>query len=191
MAEAEQAPGRRGRFLYAAGGAALGAVAGTGAALGGAFAWRRKQDKQPALDDTSGRGVPETPPSPQAARKGFETEDMSGGLMGLLTVGLGVAIALSIWLMVMMLQGFQARREAAPPLTGQQRTSPLPPLPRLQPAPWHDLADVQHGELDRLDRYGWVDPQHRRARIPIGIAMGRTVGQSLDQPPDGGPDAAR
>ena len=85
--------------------------------------------------------------------------------------------------MVVMLHGFQARREAAPPLTGQQQTSLLPPVPRLQPAPWHDLSDVQHSELDRLDRYGWVDPQHRRARIPIGVAMSRSVGQSLDSAP--------
>ncbi len=183
MADAEQAPGRRGRLLYAAGGAALGAVAGTGAALGGVFASRRRRNDDLPLDDTSGRGEPGAPPSPQAARKGFEVEDMSGTLMGLLTVGLGVAIAVSIWLMVLMLQGFQASREAAPPLTAQQQASPLPPLPRLQSAPWNDLADLKRSEFGRLDRYGWVDRQHSRARIPIGVAMGRTVGRSLDAAP--------
>ncbi len=186
MADAEQSPERRGRFRYAAGGAALGAVAGTGAALGGVFAWHRKQDREPPLD-ASGRGEPGTPPSPQAARQGFETEDMSGALMGVLAVGLGVAIAVAIWLMVMMLHGFQASREAAPPLTAQQQADPPPPLPRLQPAPWHDLADVQRSELERLDRYGWVDPQHSRARIPIGVAMQRIVGQSLDPAPGAAP----
>ena len=186
MPDAERAPARRGRLLYAAGGAALGAVAGTGAALGGLFAFRRKQD---ALlhGPATGRGVPGTPPSPQARRKGFETEDMSGGLMGLLTIGLGASIAIAIWLMVMMLHGFQNRREAAPPLTAQQQADLLPPLPRLQPAPAHDLADQEHRQLERLDRYGWTGPRHERARIPIGIAMSRTVGQSLDPVPETAP----
>ena len=187
MSDAGQAGGRRGRFLYAAGGAALGAVAGTGAALGGMLLRRRKQDDAPPLGDTTGRGLPEAPPSPQATRKGFETEDMSGGLMGLLTIGLGVSIGIAIWLMVMMLHGFQARRDTAPPLTAQQQADLLPPLPRLQPAPWHDLADQERRQLDRLDRYGWTGPGHDRARIPIGIAMGRTVGRSLDATPDAAP----
>ena len=187
MSDAGQAGGRRGRFLYAAGGAALGAVAGTGAALGGMLLRRRKQDDAPPLGDTTGRGLPEAPPSPQATRKGFETEDMSGGLMGLLTIGLGVSIGIAIWLMVMMLHGFQARRDTAPPLTAQQQADLLPPLPRLQPAPWHDLADQERRQRDRLDRYGWTGPGHDRARIPIGIAMGRTVDRSLDAAPDAAP----
>lgn len=187
MPDAERAPERRGRFLFAAGGAALGALAGTGASLGGMFARRRKRDDAAPPGDTSGRGLPEAPPSPQATRRGFETEDMSGGLMGLLTVGLGVSIGISIWLMVVMLHDFQARRDTAPPLTAQQRADLLPPLPRLQPAPWHDLSDQEHRQLDRLDRYGWTGPRHDRARIPIGIAMGRTVGQSLDPAPDAAP----
>ena len=187
MSDAEQAAGRRGRLLYAAGGAALGAVAGTGAALGGMVVRRRKQEATPPGDNTTGRGLPEAPPSPQATRKGFETEDMSGGLMGLLTVGLGVSIGIAIWLMVMMLHGFQARRDMAPPLTTQQQADLPPPPPRLQPAPWHDLADQERRQQALLDRYGWTGPRHDRARIPIGIAMGRTVGQSLDAAPDRGP----
>ncbi len=187
MSDAGQAGGRRGRLLYAAGGAALGAVAGTGAALGGMFVRRRKEENAPPLGDTTGRGLPETPPSPQAARKGFETEDMSGALMGLLTIGLGTSIGIAIWLMVMMLHGFQDRRDTAPPLTAQQQLDLLPPLPRLQPAPWHDLSDQEHRQLGRLDRYGWTGPRHDRARIPIGIAMGRSVGQSLDAAPDAAP----
>lgn len=160
-----------------------GALVGAGAAVMGAAAWRRKQPADELFSEETGRGLPATPPSPQAARKGFETEDMSGAVMGALTVGLGVAIAGSIWLMVLMMHSFQASRQDAPPLTAQQQATIAIPLPHLQANPYLEIDNFRHGENDRLDRYSWTDPQHLRARVPLGIAIGRTVGQSLDSAP--------
>jgi len=160
-----------------------GAVVGAGAGVMGAAAWRRKQPTDQLFGEETGRGLPATPPSPQAARKGFETEDMSAALMGALTVGLGITIGGSIWLMVLMLHSFQAARQDAPPLTTQQQATIAIPLPHLQANPYLEIDNFRHGENNRLGRYGWIDPQHLRARVPLGVAISRTVGQSLDSAP--------
>lgn len=172
--------GRRNGVLLAF----AGALAGAGAFAFGLAAKRRHQPSgDNPFDEETGRGLPAVPPSPQARRKGFETEDMSGALMGSLTVGLGAAIAIAIVLMVLMLHSFQARRADAPAMTAEQRALIVPPLPHLQAHPLQDLAAVRGGEAARLAGYGWADAQHTRARIPIGAAMERTVGQSLDNAP--------
>ena len=160
-----------------------GALAGAGAAAIGATAWRRRQAGADPFGEETGRGLPAVPASPQAVKKGFETEDMSAALMGGLTVGLGLAIAVSIWLMVLMMHSFQASRQDAPTLTAQQQATIVAPLPHLQSDAVHELANFQHGEDERLFHYGWADAQHLRARVPIGVAVGRTVGQSLDGAP--------
>lgn len=161
-----------------------GAIGGVSALVMGKAARRRLQATgDDPFGEETGRGEPATPPSGQAVEKGFETEDMSAATMGMLTVGLGVAIAVAIWLMVIMLQGFRADRREAPPLTAQQ-TAPLePPLPHLQNNPPGDIAALRQRENVLLNHYGWVDATHQRARIPIGVAMSRTIGQTLDSAP--------
>lgn len=161
-----------------------GAIGGISALVMGKAARNRLQATgDDPFGEETGRGQPATPPAPQALEKGFETEDMSAAAMGMLTVGLGVAIAVAIWLMVIMLQGFRAERHEAPPLTAQQ-TAPLePPSPRVQNNPVGDIVALRQHELVLLNNYGWVDATHQRARIPIGIAVGRTVGQTLDSAP--------
>lgn len=161
-----------------------GALAGAGAVAVGLAAKRRQQASGPdPYGGETGRGIPATPPSPQARRQGFETSDMSAALMGTLTIGLGVTIAISIVLMVVLTSHFQAGRRAVPALTAQQVTPLVPPLPHLQAAPLLDIATLRAREAAALDGQGWTDPAHRSARIPIGVAIGQTVGQSLDAAP--------
>ena len=57
--------------------------------------------------------------------------------------------------------------EAAPVVT----ESELPPLPRLQTNPLHDLQAVRAVEDSHLDRYAWIDQGHGVAQIPIDRAM--------------------
>ena len=160
-----------------------GSLVGVGGARLGRAAWRRRNQGGLTVDTASGRGMPETPPSPQAVRRGFETEDMSASLMATLSVGLGLAIAVSVWLMVVMLRGFGTAREHEQALTAAQVRPAATPLPHLQAAPLSELATLQQTQRDRLTRYGWADPRHERARLPIGVAVQRTVGQSLDATP--------
>jgi hypothetical protein len=57
--------------------------------------------------------------------------------------------------------------EAAPVVT----TADLPPAPRLQVDPAHDLQVVRAREDDHLTRYAWVDRTQGIAQIPIDRAM--------------------
>lgn len=166
--------------MLAFGGAAAGVAA---AAMGSLVWWRRRQAEADPFGEESGRGLPETPPSPQAVERGFETEDMSGGLMAWLSLGLAVAIGLSILAMILMLHAFNHSREEAPRLTAQQQTQIATPLPHLQAAPYSEIAALRRHENERLSQYGWVDPLHARARIPIDQALARMVGQNLDAAP--------
>ena len=75
-----------------------------------------------------------------------------------------------------------------PPLTQQQRAAIVPPSPRLQDHPLHDIAMLRQRESDLLERYGWTDADHRTARIPIARAEALVTGRSLDPAP--GPAAA-
>ena len=161
-----------------------GAVAGVSALFMGQAARKRALESgADPFGEETGRGKPSDPPAPQAVAKGFEIEDMSAAAMGLLSAGLAIAIAVSIWLMVLMLHSFQADREQAPALTAEQQAPIATPLPHLQAHPVRDLATLRQAQSDRLSHYGWADPQHARARIPIGEAMQRTIGQSLDNAP--------
>ena len=161
-----------------------GAVAGVSALFMGQVARKRMLESgADPFGEETGRGQPSAPPAPQAVAKGFETEDMSAATMGLLSLGLAIAIAVAIWLVVLMLHGFRADREQVPALTAEQQTPIATPLPHLQDHPLRDIAALRRTESDRLNHYAWADPQHTRARIPIGEAMQRTIGQSLDGVP--------
>ena len=47
----------------------------------------------------------------------------------------------------------------------------VPPPPRLQGDPRRDLIAVQQAQQRRMQSYGWDDPQHRYAHIPVARAM--------------------
>jgi hypothetical protein len=47
----------------------------------------------------------------------------------------------------------------------------VPPPPRLQGDPRRDLIAVQQAQQRRLQSWGWDDPQHRYAHIPVARAM--------------------
>ena len=161
-----------------------GAIGGASALVMGKAARRRLQATgDDPFGEETGRGEPSTPPAPQTLKQGLETEDMSAATMGRLTAILGISVVVVTWLMVIMLQRFEAVRREAPPLTAQQTATLEPPSPRLQADPVGDIAALRHHEFVLLNNYGWVDANHQRARIPIGIAIGRTVGQTLDSAP--------
>ncbi len=137
-----------------------------------------------ADSDASGRGAPTIPPSAGARRAGHETEDMDGRTMIALVIGLGVAVALVIGGIVLLLNFLLHAHEAGrPPFTAQQTAPATPPAPNLQADPQTDIVRLRAAENARLGGYGWLDPGHTRARIPIERAMSLMVGRSLDAPP--------
>jgi hypothetical protein len=63
------------------------------------------------------------------------------------------------------------------PITGP--VSPLPPRPRLQAHPSHDLVALHEQEEQTLTTYGWVDRAKGVVRIPIAEAMRRLAGRGM------------
>ena len=53
----------------------------------------------------------------------------------------------------------------------------VPPAPQLQADPRRDLLATQMAQQRRLQQYGWNDPQHRSAHIPLQQAMARLATQ--------------
>lgn len=75
-------------------------------------------------------------------------------------------------------------RAEAPPVTAQTGSRVVPPGPRLQADPPHDLASLRDYEARVLDNYAILpgDPAH--VRIPLTDAMQRVIGRSLDPLPN-------
>ncbi|HEY1604940.1 MAG TPA: hypothetical protein VGF77_05025 [Allosphingosinicella sp.] len=53
----------------------------------------------------------------------------------------------------------------------------LPPAPRLQTAPWRDLAAYEAAERRRLESYGWSDRARGQVRMPVEQAMRQVAAQ--------------
>ncbi len=89
-----------------------------------------------------------------------------------------------IGLMLLLLGSFrEQRREQRPQLTAEQTARLQPPKPNLQAHPVGDLAMLRANENRLLHGYGWIDPGHTRARIPIERALTLMVGRSLEAAP--------
>ncbi len=87
-------------------------------------------------------------------------------------VALAVAIVASLLALAVLFHLFERAHpgrtsEAAPVVT----TADLPPLPGVVPAPGAELLKVRAQEDLHLEHYGWIDPAHTTARIPIERAM--------------------
>lgn len=101
---------------------------------------------------------------------GFETQEpparwVAAGLAGVLAVVVvaGVLVALTF-------AEFQ-HLHPAPPANRLEQARLRPPPPRLQPALLVDRARIEGAAAARLRGYGWSDPDHRTAHIPIEAAM--------------------
>jgi hypothetical protein len=102
--------------------------------------------------------------------------------VGVIVVTL-VAAALMWWMSTVFKRQEEARDRAPPPLP-EARFDPIPPGPRLQPAPPRDMDELRARDDQVLTAYGWVDPANGIARIPIERAI------SILAESAGGPKAA-
>lgn len=180
--------------LFTATGAALGRRAprqpsGPELAGAGMAGTRATQAAMAGVDTTgageTGRGRATQPPSSKARQEGFEPKDISAS---------GAAKVIAGWLCLVLLvigglatlRGVYARQDrvAAPPVTTETGAPLVPPGPRLQADPPHDLASLRDYEAQVLGNYALLpgDPAH--VRIPITTAMQRVLGRSLEPLPD-------
>jgi hypothetical protein len=132
---------------------------------------------------SSGRGGAKFVPSPQAAAAGFETSDMSAGVVGKVLAVFAGVVVVSVALLFGMISFFHRGQEQHPALTAEQSATIVPPAPNLQPDPYRDLRELRAREKARLENYAWADDAHDAARIPIERAMRLVTGRSLEPSP--------
>jgi len=117
------------------------------------------------------------PTNPSVA---YEPKDVNAGmvwrfLIALLLTVLGAQVV--VWGVYRVFSTRETRNEQAPWPLRAAETRILPPEPRLQGAPGHDiqpqeeLKEMRAGEDAILNSYGWVDEKAGIARIPINEAM--------------------
>ena len=89
--------------------------------------------------------------------------------------GIGMALLIVVFLFGLWgLFEYFVKREAVLSLpSGASMVSPqkLPPEPRLQAHPAHDMQEMLASEDRELGEYGWVDQQKGIVRIPVDRAM--------------------
>lgn len=102
-----------------------------------------------------------------------------------------VGTALLMWLFYDMLSAREAKNDAPKPVV-PNTASKLPPEPRLQLAPGHEvhplteMAEMNVQQRTLLDGYGWADKSANTVRIPIAeakkmlLAQGLPVGRAAD-----------
>ena len=103
----------------------------------------------------------------------FEPSDIS--IRG--TFITGVSSLIAIWIIVGLIYflfAYLAHERAVnspPPLPIEAHGNPLPPEPRLQPAPHKDLLTMREKKNWELSHYFWVDKTKGKVAIPIERAM--------------------
>ena len=106
-------------------------------------------------------------------------------LLGWLTLGLLVLIAIAVAAMWSLGFGVRDRLIAAdppPPALPEARIEHRPPGPNLQVDPRQQLLDLQTEEESTLTTYGWIDKASGVTRVPIDRAMDLLVEQGLPAP---------
>lgn len=131
-----------------------------------------------------------SPVDAASVKLGYERVDVKPGTIVTVMLASASVLAVSIAILFFLIGQVHRNDRQAAPLTPQQLAVILPPGPRLQDHPLHDIAMELKRETDRLASYAWADPQHRTARIPIDRAEALVIGRPLDPLPAAAPPAA-
>jgi hypothetical protein len=86
-----------------------------------------------------------------------------------------VSLVVTLWL-------FRLMAAATAPAGGAAAARAVPPEPRLQVTPAHDLDGIRAAEIERLSSYGWVDRKAGIVHIPIDRAIELIVAEEEKKP---------
>lgn len=131
------------------------------------------------------RGTPDTPPSRQSVKAGYEVKDFNARDMALILGSIAGTVAVligGIFFMAGHLDRVYTNHYAAA-FTSEQVATVHTPLPHLEVHPLANYAAYHAHEMHRLSQYRYLDASHSRARIPIYRAMAIEAGRGLDQAP--------
>jgi hypothetical protein len=162
-----------------------GAIGVALAAFGATALFAREKGLSPmAVPDAltrEGRGERVGPIDASSLEAGYEIVDTNVGALVkvmLISVAIGAfSVALVFWMFARFNTHYQDTRIG---MTRQQSAAIEPPLPHLQAAPYRDIDATIMEQKRRVETYGWNDPEHTSAHIPIARAMQQVVGKSLD-----------
>ncbi len=118
---------------------------------------------------------------------GYEVKDTRAGMLAIIMVVSVAIIAGAIIGLFSLIGHFRGIDARSGPLTPEQLSVIVPPGPRLQGHPLHDIDVERQRESDLLDHYAWTDPTQGRARIPIDRALALVIGKPLDPAPSPAP----
>lgn len=101
---------------------------------------------------------------------GYEPSDANVRVIGIFLVALVLGCVAAAFAVRWVLDSFTG---GAPRGGAEARVAPreLPPAPRLEPQPRHDLREWLARERALLGSYAWVDREAGVVRIPIGRAI--------------------
>jgi hypothetical protein len=116
-----------------------------------------------------------------------EYEHRDANTSSLLKYGLALVIILIVVLFSMkgMFSFFAKSQPLGPPASPFENARVLPPQPRLQAKPGADLRSYCGDQMQKLNTYGWVDPENGVVRIPIDRAIDATIEHGLPARPAG------
>jgi hypothetical protein len=122
------------------------------------------------------------------ADRSEEYEHRDADTRSLLKFGLGLVIILIVvfFSMKWMFSFFAKSQPLGPPASPFENVRVLPSQPRLQVKPGADLRSYCGEQMQKLDTYGWVDPENGVVRIPIDRAIDATIERGLPARPAGG-----
>jgi len=107
------------------------------------------------------------------ATPGYETRDANPESLVKFAITLAVTVLVAMagmWWLMGYYGRVQERGPAATPV-GQLQERQLPPLPRIQVKPVHELDEVSDQQRHAAESYGWVDREHGIVHIPVTQAM--------------------
>src|SRR5689334_4592384 len=86
-------------------------------------------------------------------------------------VGITILALLVMWWMSDSFKRQEQAKDSAPSPLAEAQLDPIPPGPRLQPAPPRDMDELRARDREALTTYGWVDKAGGVARIPVDRAI--------------------
>ena len=92
-----------------------------------------------------------------------------------------VLLHLVVWGLMVGFRNAAVRRDPAPSPLAEANERRLPPGPRLQDEPYHDMESLRAAEDERLSNYGWSDRAAGIGRIPIDRAIDLILERGLPE----------
>jgi hypothetical protein len=116
---------------------------------------------------------------------GYDAEinvrQVAGFTIGLL--GVTAVVLVVMWWMSSAFKRMDEANDPPPSPVNEAQLDPIPPGPRLQPAPPRDMAELRAEDQKILGTYGWVDQAGGVARIPVDRAISILAERGLPKTP--------